>query len=103
MSSMPVRSPAQRQQALVRAQEARAQRAAVKAALSSGHLTARQALERCSADVAIGGLPVRVFLRALPGVGERKADRIMSTIGIAESRRLRGLGQRQRSALLEWL
>jgi ribosomal protein S13 len=36
----------------------------------------------------------------MPGIGKIKAKRMMETLGIAENRRLRGLGDRQREALL---
>ena len=36
----------------------------------------------------------------MPGVGRVKARRIMRELGIAESRRLRGLGQHQIAALV---
>jgi ribosomal protein S13 len=37
----------------------------------------------------------------LPGVGKVRARRIMEELDISESRRLRGLGANQRTALLE--
>ena len=40
-------------------------------------------------------------LEALPGVGKVKAKRTMEDIGISESRRVRGLGDQQRAALLK--
>ena len=39
-------------------------------------------------------------LESLPGVGKVKSRRTMERIGIAESRRLRGLGDKQRRELL---
>jgi hypothetical protein len=38
---------------------------------------------------------------ALPGVGKVKARRTMDEIGIADTRRVRGLGDQQRTKLLE--
>ena len=43
------------------------------------------------------------MLESLPGVGKVKARRTMEEIGIAETRRLRGLGDKQRSELLATL
>ena len=40
---------------------------------------------------------------SLPGLGKVKAHRLMEKLGIAESRRLRGLGARQREALIDAL
>ena len=39
-------------------------------------------------------------LTSLPGLGKVKAARLMERLGIAESRRLRGLGAKQKEALL---
>ena len=39
-------------------------------------------------------------LGALPGVGPRGVERILEDCGIARTRRLRGLGARQREKLL---
>ena len=41
------------------------------------------------------------MLESLPGVGKVKARRTMEEIGIAETRRLRGLGKEQRAKLLD--
>jgi ribosomal protein S13 len=49
---------------------------------------------------ALAGLRVTDALGALPGVGPKGVERIMAECGIATSRRLRGLGQRQREALV---
>ena len=40
-------------------------------------------------------------LESLPGLGKVKARRLMASVGIAESRRLQGLGAKQRADLLE--
>lgn len=97
----PSRTPEQRAEALERALEARRERALIRARLKSGDLQPREVLESCDHNVAWGALPIRAFLTALPGVGVAKADAIMRDIDIAESRRLRGLGERQRLELLQ--
>ncbi len=40
------------------------------------------------------------LLESMPGVGKIRAENLMERIGIAPSRRLRGLGPNQLSALL---
>ena len=45
----------------------------------------------------------REALESLPGVGKVKARRLMEEVGIADTRRVRGLGAQQRQALLEAL
>lgn len=42
------------------------------------------------------------LIKAIPGYGVAKANRLMEEIGISKSRRIQGLGQRQRDALLAW-
>ena len=97
----PSRTPEQRAQALERALAVRQERALIRKRLKSGELKARQVLESCEENLAWGALPIRAFLTALPGVGSAKADAIMREIDIAGSRRLRGLGDRQRLELLQ--
>lgn len=76
--------------------------AAVKQQLRNEELSFSEALERCG-EPAIGKLKVLAALEALPGVGKVKARRMMESIGIAEGRRIQGLGAQQRAALLEQL
>lgn len=46
-------------------------------------------------------MKVIALLESLPGVGRVKARQIMDEVGIAESRRVRGLGPNQVAALIE--
>lgn len=98
--SAPERTASQRAEALERALAARQERANIRRQLKSGELVGREVLESCEQNEAWGALPVRSFLTALPGVGAARAEAIMREIDIAESRRLRGLGDRQRSELI---
>ena len=66
-----------------------------------GSMTLREALD--SSDSNVGKLKVVSLLESLPGVGKVKARRVMSEIGIADNRRVQGLGAQQRAALLEQL
>ena len=52
-----------------------------------------------SSDV-VGKLKVSAVLQAMPGIGKIRATQIMEKLKIADSRRLRGLGEQQRKALL---
>ena len=47
----------------------------------------------------IGKMKVSALLESLPGVGKVRARQIMERIGISETRRVRGLGANQTSAL----
>jgi hypothetical protein len=97
----PALSPEQRQAALAKAAEARRVRAELKEKLKMGSTTLAELLNKAEADDIIGKMKVLAVLESLPGVGKVKARRTMDEIGISETRRLRGLGEKQRGALLE--
>lgn len=101
MATPPALTPEQRAAALAKAAEARAARAEVKNKLKIGSLSLAEAL--ASTDSTIGKLKVVSLLESLPGVGKVKARRLMEEIGIADNRRVQGLGQQQRNSLLEQL
>jgi hypothetical protein len=101
MATPPQLTPEQRAAALAKAAEARAARAEIKARLKMGSLSLKDALE--ASDDNIGKLKVVSLLESLPGVGKVKARRVMDDIGIADNRRVQGLGAQQRAALLEQL
>lgn len=98
---LPPLTPEQRAAALEKAAAARATRAAVKNRLKSGETTLSAVITEAETDEAIGKLKVSALLEALPGVGKVKAAAIMTTVGISESRRVRGLGPHQVAALVE--
>lgn len=49
----------------------------------------------------VGKMRVSALLESMPGVGRVRARQLMEDIGISATRRVRGLGQNQVSALLE--
>lgn len=97
----PVLSDDARRAALARAAEVRQARAELKVDLKAGKVTLAEVLERAGNDDVVGKLKVLVVVESLPGVGKVRARRAMADIGIAENRRLRGLGDLQRARLLE--
>ena len=101
MATPPALSPEQRAAALAKAAEARTARAELKSKLKLGSLSLAEAL--ATEDDTVGKLKVVSLLESLPGVGKVKARKIMEDIGIAENRRVQGLGQQQKAALLEQL
>ena len=101
MATPPQLTPEQRTAALAKAAEARTARAEVKNRLKLGTLSLKEAL--ASTDSTIGKLKVVSLLESLPGVGKVKARKIMEEIGIADNRRVQGLGSVQRQALLDSL
>jgi hypothetical protein len=100
MAGIPQLTNEQRRQALVKAGEARRARAEVKELLKMGSLTVAGLLKRADGDEMLARMKVLAVLESLPKLGKVKARRTMKEIGISESRRLRGLGVQQRSALV---
>jgi DNA uptake protein ComE-like DNA-binding protein len=101
MATPPSLTPEQRAAALAKAAEARTARAELKSRLKLGSLSLAEALE--SKDDTVGKLKVVSLLESLPGVGKVKARKIMEEIGIADNRRVQGLGQQQKASLLDQL
>jgi hypothetical protein len=101
MATPPQLTPEQRAAALVKAAEARAARAEIKARLKMGSMSLSEALD--SDDPNVGKLKVVSMLESLPGVGKVKARRVMEEVGIADNRRVQGLGAQQRASLLKYL
>lgn len=95
----PQLSEEQRREALAKAAEARKKRALVKEALRNGQTNLRELLGR-TADEVVGKMKVSSVLEALPGVGKVRARKIMERIDISGTRRMRGLGTKQKDALL---
>jgi hypothetical protein len=98
--SVPVRSDAQRADALAAALAVRRERARLRSALKSRELTAPDVIEGATGNPLWGGVRVSWLLECVPGIGSVRAERIMATLQIAPSRRVQGLGERQRAALL---
>jgi hypothetical protein len=97
--TLPTLTPEQRAAALEKAAKARKERAEVKTNLKRGTLTLSAALGQGQTDDMVGKMKVSALLESLPGVGKVRARQIMERLGIADSRRVRGLGANQRAAL----
>ncbi|MEX1164345.1 MAG: integration host factor, actinobacterial type [Nitriliruptor sp.] len=98
--ALPELDPEQRRAALVKAAEARRIRAELKQMLKAGEVSIRDVIDRSSSADALAKMRVADVLEAMPAFGPVKARRLMEELDIAPSRRLRGLGSRQREALL---
>ena len=103
MALPPSLSPEARQAALEKAAAARRQRAELKEKLKMGSLTLKELLDQAERDEVIGKMKVLVVLESLPGLGKVKARRLMDDVGISETRRVQGLGDKQRRSLFEKL
>lgn len=95
----PPLSEEQRKDALKKAGIARQQRAELKEQLRSGRVKFGDLLARSEDDI-VGKMKVASVLEALPGVGRVGARKLMERIHISESRRMRGLGKKQKAKLL---
>ena len=97
--ALPQLTEEQRKQALEKAAEARRKRAEIKQQLKNGTLNLPQVLNRPD-DETIGKMKVASVLESLPGVGKVRARKIMERLDISSTRRVRGLGAKQKEALL---
>jgi hypothetical protein len=96
---LPTLTQEQRQQALAKAAEARRKRADLKGRLKAEKTSLREVLAKQGDDV-VGKMKVAAVLESLPGVGKVRARKIMERLDISASRRVRGLGAKQKEALL---
>jgi hypothetical protein len=97
---LPTLTEEQRKEALAKAAEARRRRAELKAQLKAEKVTLRDILARQGEDV-VGKMKVSSVLESLPGVGKVRARKIMEELEISSSRRVRGLGAKQKENLLD--
>ena len=97
--ALPPLTPDQRAAALEKAARARKERAEVKNRLKHGSTSLSQVLKDGQSDDIGGKMKVSALLESVPGIGKVRARQIMERLGIAESRRVRGLGANQRAAL----
>ena len=98
--ALPPLTPEQRTAALEKAAAARKARAALKVRLKSSGARLDDVLADGDSDAVIGKMRVIAVLEAMPGVGKVRAQRIMERLEISPSRRVRGLGVKQRQALV---
>lgn len=96
---LPTLTEEQRREALAKAAEARRKRAEIKGQLKAEKLTLRDILNNQD-DEVIGKMKVSSVLESLPGVGKVRARKIMERLDISATRRVRGLGAKQKDALL---
>lgn len=99
--ALPKLTPEQKKKALEKAQEMRRARAELRNKLKKGDISFAEILEKD--NPVVGRMRVSYLLRSLPRIGKVKAEKIMEEVGIDESRRVQGLGKRQKEALLERL
>lgn len=96
---LPSLTPEERSAALEKAAAARRTRAELREQLKQSKVSLPDVFAAGERDDAIGKMRVSAVLESLPGVGKIRAQRIMERLSISASRRVRGLGAHQRSAL----
>ncbi|WP_436699851.1 integration host factor, actinobacterial type [Nocardioides sp. BYT-33-1] len=97
--ALPPLTPEQRQAALEKAAAARRERAEVKNRLKNSGASISEVLQQGQVNEVIGKMKVLDLLQSVPGLGKVRARQVMERLGIAESRRVRGLGAKQVAAL----
>ncbi|HWB65301.1 MAG TPA: integration host factor, actinobacterial type [Mycobacteriales bacterium] len=97
--ALPPLTPEQRAAASEKGVAARQTRAALRERLKSQQASLADVFAAGESDEAVGKMRVSAVLESMPGVGKIRAQRIMEKLGIATSRRVRGLGAHQRAAL----
>jgi DNA uptake protein ComE-like DNA-binding protein len=100
--ALPNLSDADRQAALKKAAEARQKRAELRAKIKDGKMSFAEVMAKTD-DPIVARMKVSTLLESLPGYGKAKAAKIMEELQISSSRRIQGLGARQREALMEKL
>lgn len=96
---LPVLTLKEKKSALEKAQKMRSERKEIRERLKMSELSLAEVLTR-DADEVMGKMRVAYLLASLPRVGKTTARKVMEEIGIDESRRVQGLGKRQKEALL---
>lgn len=99
LMALPALTPEQQSQALAKAAANRKERTTLLTQMKNGTLSLAELLQQ--EDQVVGRIYVRRLLEALPGIGHVKAEQLLSELGISPSRRVQGLGPRQRAALLQ--
>ncbi len=71
--------------------------------VKSGSLSLHQLFELAEEEDCVAQMRAFDLVSALPNIGDVKARRIMQEANIAQSRRIRGLGPKQRAELFRSL
>ncbi len=99
--ALPQLTDEQRKAALEKAAKARHERAQLREDIKTGKVSLQEVLE--SDNPIATRMKVSALIESLPGYGKAKASKIMDELGISPTRRVKGLGNRQREQLIEVL
>lgn len=95
-NTLPALTDEQRRMNLEKAAAARKERKTLLDLVRGGSVT----FEQASADSRYWRIPVVRLLIAIPGVGKAKATQLMTEAGVSPTRRVKGLGCRQREYII---
>ena len=101
--ALPTLTLEEKKAALKKAQDMRSKRAQIRRDLKEGKVTLEKLLSDPSMDEAVSRMRVSYLLESLPRMGRVKSRKLMEEVGIAESRRVQGLGTKQKEELLKRL
>lgn len=98
MSNVPTLTKEERLRNLELAKAARQERAVLRQKMKAGQVSLADAMSEPCAQ----RMYVRQLLASLPGIAQSRAEGIMRRLDIAPSRRVHGLGPRQRERLADY-
>lgn len=98
--ALPKLTAEQRSAALELATQSRRRRAEIKAGLKHGTITVSKVLELADKEPFVAKMRVSSILEAMPRIGAVTSSHLLADMDISESRRLRGLGSKQRAELI---
>lgn len=75
----------------------------MKRQVKTGELSLEELFDLAEREECVAQMRAYDLISALPAIGEVKAERIMKSASIAQTRRIRGLGPKQRAELFRAL
>jgi guanylate kinase len=90
-----------RRRALELSKESRQVRAKYKGLINSGELSITDFLSMAESNSILGKMRVKDLLESVPGYGKVRVENLMKKSEISPTRRVQGLGKKQRSSLIE--
>ena len=101
MKTTPNLTAEQRSEALDKAMQVRKERAVIREGLKNGLIGIERVLELADGGCeAAANMRVRQLISAMPGYALAKTERTMRELRISDGKRVKGLGSRQRAALV---
>lgn len=99
--AIPELTTEQRRENLAKAMKLRQERAELRSSLREGTMSVDVVILLASqGDSAAAGMRVKQMVNALPGYGLKRTQELMKKIGIADNKRVGGLGVKQQRALI---